>query len=313
MGLELNTALFLKQAFADGCTFTRTATLGHQTLFLRWDAICEHFPKLDPVATERARYADQFLRDAFGCKEVTSFDASAFEDANVVHDMNLPIAPEWHDRFDAVLEMGSLEHIFNFPVAITNLMQMTSVGGSLFIITPANNHFGHGFYQFGSDLFYRLLCPANGFKIERMYAFEHRYFGPEMGNCGPWHEVRDPAEAGGRPIIIGENPMLMMIRARRIAADAGVLKIPQQSDYSAMWQKAEAAAPASAAAVAGPARGGWKGAARSVLQRHFPKTYTWILSARFRRLREHQRRTEHSLAGSPGFKPTELRGDSPTM
>ena len=310
MGLELNIALFLKQAYEDGCSFERTATLGHQTLFLRWDAMMKHFPALDPVAGWR--YADPFLQAAFGCKEVTSFDASDFEDATVVHDMNLPVAAEWHERFDAVIEMGSLEHIFNFPGAVHSLMQMTKVGGRLFIVTPSNNYLGHGFYQFGPDLFHRLLCAANGFEIERIYAFEHRYYGPEMGRSGPWYVVRDPAEVGVRPIVISEDPMLLMVRARRIAAKPGPLVIPQQSDYSAMWQSAAAAAPPPVAPVAA-STGGLRNTARHILRTHFGALYGRIMHARFRLHRERQRRTEHTLAGSPCFERSELRGDSPTM
>jgi hypothetical protein len=47
-----------------------------------------------------------------------------------------------------VIETGSLDHIFNFPVAISNLMQMTRVGGSVFLTTVANNLCGHGFSGF---------------------------------------------------------------------------------------------------------------------------------------------------------------------
>lgn len=311
MGLELNTALFLKQAHEDGCSFERTATLGHQTFFLRWDAMQTHFPALNPNAGWR--YADPFLEAAFGCKEVTSFDASDFEGASVVHDMNLPLPTAWHARFDAVIEMGSLEHIFNFPVAIHSLMQMTKVGGSLFIVTPSNNYLGHGFYQFGPDLFHRLLSAANGFKIERFYGFEHRYFGPEMGQSGPWYEVLDPAQVRARPIVISDNPMLLMIRARRVEAKIGPLVIPQQSDYSAMWQNAASGPTPAATSPSTPATGGWKVAARRILQTKFEGLYGKIMHERFRRHREKQRQSEHTLAGSPCFKRTELRGDSPAM
>lgn len=305
MGLELNTALFLKQAMADGCRFSDTATLGRQTFFLRGEAVSEHFPTLKNRAWER--YAESFLRAAFDCETVTSFDASPYEQASVVHDMNLPVALEWHERFDAVLDIGSLEHIFHFPTAISNLMRMTKVGGRLFLTTPCNNHFGHGFYQFGPDLFFRLLSPANGFKIERMYVFEHRFFGPEMGCCGPWFAVRDPAQARCRPIVIGKNPMLLLVRARRVAAAAGVLAIPQQSDYSAMWTGTPTAQSTGHAAGAGRARG----FAARFLKVYCAGLYRRIASARFRLLREGQRRTEHSLGNAQCFEKTKLRGDSP--
>ena len=38
-------------------------------------------------------------------------------------------------------------------------------GGVLYIATPANNHCGHGFYQFSPELFFSLLSPKNGFEI----------------------------------------------------------------------------------------------------------------------------------------------------
>jgi len=41
-----------------------------------------------------------------------------------------------------VIDSGSLEHIYNFPVAIANCMKMVKVGGSFFIFNMANNHMG---------------------------------------------------------------------------------------------------------------------------------------------------------------------------
>ena len=54
--------------------------------------------------------------------------------------------------------------IFNFPVAIRNLMRMAKVGGQVFLTTPANNFCGHGFYQFSPELAYRIFALENGFE-----------------------------------------------------------------------------------------------------------------------------------------------------
>ena len=40
---------------------------------------------------------------------------------------------------------------------------MLTVGGSIFVNTPANNMMGHGFYQFSPELMYRIFAEANGF------------------------------------------------------------------------------------------------------------------------------------------------------
>ena len=47
-------------------------------------------------------------------------DASAFEGANFVHDLNNPIPEELHCKYDAVVDGGTLEHVFNVPVAFAN-------------------------------------------------------------------------------------------------------------------------------------------------------------------------------------------------
>jgi hypothetical protein len=78
------------------------------------------------------------------------------------------------------LDGGTTEHVFNFPTALTNAMQMVETGGHLVIITGGNNFCGHGFYQFSPELFYRALSAENGFEMKRLIA-------AEVG--GNWYEV----------------------------------------------------------------------------------------------------------------------------
>ena len=64
-------------------------------------------------------------------------------------------------QFDVVYDGGTLEHVFNFPVALRNAMELLRPGGRLFTIhTCANNLCGHGFYQFSRELFYRTLSQG---------------------------------------------------------------------------------------------------------------------------------------------------------
>lgn len=56
-----------------------------------------------------------------------------------------------------MVDGGALEHTFNVPVALTSYMEMVRVGGRLILVSPANDHFGHGFYQFSAELFYSAL------------------------------------------------------------------------------------------------------------------------------------------------------------
>ena len=129
-------------------------------------------------------FAEPFL-EALGAIEIRSFDSSAYEGATNVHDLNYPIEESFKHRFTAVIDAGTLEHIFNFPVAIKNCMEMVEVGGHFIGITPTNNFLGHGFYQFSPELFFRIFSEPNGFRVMRMVIFEDR---PRA----KWFEVADP-------------------------------------------------------------------------------------------------------------------------
>ena len=79
--------------------------------------------------------------------------------------MNIPISDSSKDKYTVVIDGGSLEHVFNFPIAIKNCMEMLQVGGYFISLAPANNMLGHGFYQFSPELFYRIFSKENGFSV----------------------------------------------------------------------------------------------------------------------------------------------------
>jgi 2-polyprenyl-3-methyl-5-hydroxy-6-metoxy-1,4-benzoquinol methylase len=118
------------------------------------------FSNMDGLAVKGNGYAEPLL-EMLGAKEIVSIDASAYEGCSIVHDMNQPISEHLKARFDLVLDSGSLEHVFNFPVAIKNCMEMVRLGGYLVTMNPANNCPGHGFYQFSPELFFRVLSETN--------------------------------------------------------------------------------------------------------------------------------------------------------
>src|SRR5262249_52102244 len=155
-----------------------------------------------------------------------------------------PVPASLHEQFDLVYDSGSLEHIFNFPVAIRNCMEMTRVGGHLILCVPANNNLGHGFYQFSPELFYRVLDASNGFEIERMTALEtdivgprllgHRFLGETLGRA---FEVTDPIQVHQRVLLVNDRPITLLVRARRVCKVPLFTPTPQQSDYAAQWQE----------------------------------------------------------------------------
>ena len=237
MGLDINAVRFLIGARGRGMDFGDVLMLGRQDLNV--------YPaKMRQVLAEAGLPQEGFAPEAkdtgfaepvfkaLGARHVSSLDASAFEGAEFVHDLNKPIGPDLKERFDVVYDGGTLEHVFNFPTALQNSMEMVRAGGRLILHTVANSYCGHGFYQFSPELFYRALAPENGFEVERMVL--HR-----VGPYGPWLEVADPDQIRSRVELITLSPVQLLIQARRNKVAPIFASVPQQSDYTPRWTERE--------------------------------------------------------------------------
>ena len=259
MGLDTNAVQFLVSAHKMGVRFGRTVMLGRQSLNVFSGTVRTMLGRggLAAAKFQEAAKSNDYaepLFEALGAMQVDAMDNSTFEGAKLVHDLNQPVPLEWKEQFDVVYDGGTLEHVFNFPVALRNAMELLRPGGRLFIHTCANNLCGHGFYQFSPELFYRALSSENGFEVERMIIFR-------VGPYGRWHEVSDPDKIRERVELITFMPMQMLVQARRLKVVPIFEKTPQQSDYSVMWET-ESAFPASV-------KKNW-------LRVRFPKLAAWL-------------------------------------
>ena len=236
MGLEKNGAALLLKMRSDGVKLGRMVTLGHQNIYLDLAEYARAFHRvgLVPPATV-PEFADDFFR-AVGASQLEALDFSSFEGATLVHDLNQPIPSEWHQQYDLVFDGGTLEHVFNFPMAIKNCMQMLKPQGRFVSVTIPNNWCGHGFYQFSPELFCRVFSPANGFSIVEMYIAEM---------SGRAYAVKDPELVKSRVELCNGRPVLLLVHARRDACSDIFAEPPQQSDYIAHWNTAPAARPLS--------------------------------------------------------------------
>src|SRR5215471_12516656 len=72
----------------------------------------------DSGAAGASRYVSDktFLR-ALGFDEVFSCDVSNYEQPDFIFDLNLPVAEAVRNRFEVVINGGTLEHLFNLPSA----------------------------------------------------------------------------------------------------------------------------------------------------------------------------------------------------
>lgn len=237
MGIIFSQAKMLLDARHAGMRMDHVVTIGRQCLFLHPSELRE-LRKTCPGGLKDyrwAEYADRFFRECLGVGELSALDYSPYEGADLLHDLNQPIGDELKQRFDLVVEAGSLEHIFNFPVAIGNLMNMTRVGGTISVCTVSNNLCGHGFYQFSPELIFRVFMPENGFRLGEVLAFEARYPGIELAPMSAAFAVTDPVSVGGRVGLMTRHPVLLLFHARKVADVPLFTRPPIQSDYAAAW------------------------------------------------------------------------------
>ncbi len=236
MGIENAAATFLLAARAAGVDFSRTATLGKQDFFpseFVWRTLTRAFKLPAESLTMAAGASSDRFFELLGAGEVVSFDASGYEGATVVHDMNQPIGEEYREAFTAVIDGGTLEHVFNAPLALASALAMVRVGGHFLSITCGNNLLGHGFYQFSPEFFYQTLTPSNGFDEARVLLALPEAEPPEF------YAVASPAKLGRRVQLVNDQPVYILALARRVAAGPIFADHPQQSDYVAQWQDAE--------------------------------------------------------------------------
>jgi hypothetical protein len=255
LGISPHGARFLLCAKQAGVDFGRLAMIGRQGLFVTprqmrgaLAAFGEHPSETDLIdlCQGSGGFAERFF-EHLGAREIHSFDYADFEGATFTHDMNAPIPDRFKQSYSVVLDSGTLEHVFNFPVAIKNCMEMVEVGGCYVAITPANNFFGHGFYQYSPELFFAVLSEENGFELETMLAFEE--------TARPtWYDVKNPVDAGDRVTLLNAHPVYLCIVARRTAAVPILARPPQQHDYAQRWEAQASPVSLSPSSVAPAAR-----------------------------------------------------------
>jgi len=248
MGLIFNDASMLWEAKLRGASFRTTLTIAHLSLNLHPSEVQlfqKAYRKTHPTSSLDAldgyrwgEHSDRFLRTFLDVDALKILDNSAYEGATLIHDLNVPIPESLHARFDAVIDAGTLEHVFNFPVALASLMKMVKVGGRIFITTAANNLCGHGFYQFSPEVFFRAFTTENGFNLLRVVFLERRFPIVELVPVRRAYSVKDPAALRERVGLLSNRPVSMMVEAVKTSHSAPFAVFPQQSDYMAVWDQA---------------------------------------------------------------------------
>ena len=234
LGLNASGLGLMALARASGADFSRVITIGRQQLSIGMGELEAFFRQRgrDDIASRIANeasdgYCESVLRSAFDAKTVHSLDASGYENASIVHDMNTPIGV--HDPYSVILDLGTLEHVFNVPVALDNIAALCAPGGTIMHALPSNNCCGHGFYQFSPELFFQVYSEARGFSGTRVFAVP-------MGSQDVWYEVKPPHTLKSRVNITSRDELYLLVMTRKMGEPVPLTQAPvQQSDYMELW------------------------------------------------------------------------------
>ena len=117
----------------------------------------------------------QYLFSLFGSDQVFSSDSSKYENSDLVIDLNNRVNNKLINKFDNIVDIGTLEHVFDTCSALENYIRMLKKGGYLLIAVPCSNMIDHGFYTFSPTLFYDYFT-CNNFKVLSSYLRESSPF-----------------------------------------------------------------------------------------------------------------------------------------
>ncbi len=84
--------------------------------------------------------------DKLGCK-TDYFDFEEIRGGEVIADLNQPLSSTHHDKYDVVIDTGTLEHCFNVGVAFENMCRLARVNGLIISAAPMTK-INHGFWNF---------------------------------------------------------------------------------------------------------------------------------------------------------------------
>lgn len=215
---------------AQGVDFSRSLQIGRQMMNVSatelqtitgWSA--EECLRLKPPS---GTFADDLLR-VLGAQTVDALDASNYEGANITHDLNEPLSGKIYlEQYSMVLDGGTLEHVFNFPVAIDICKRLVKVDGHFLGISPCNDNAGHGFYQFSPELYEKVFDEASGFKLKKLCWFQY--------GLGVWNDVKDLATASAG-INAARGMVYLLILAQKVRDVES--SVPVQGVWREAWKR----------------------------------------------------------------------------
>lgn len=232
MGLGINGSRALCWVKKNGeVDLTDTLMLGKQELMLSKKA-CKRISRDYADILKNKVYVEKFSNNflkSLGAKNIESLDVSDYQGVDIVYDLNIPITENMRGKYSLIIDGGTTEHIFNYPQAIKNVMDMLRVGGVYFGMIPMNCWSGHGLYQFSPSLFVQIFSQANGFMINHLM-MDRKY------SDGRLYEFPTQNVGNSRIEINDHIPTLIFVVAKKVSNTPNEI-IFQENFYQNLWEE----------------------------------------------------------------------------
>ncbi|WP_139837736.1 class I SAM-dependent methyltransferase [Roseovarius litorisediminis] len=217
----------------------RTLMLGRQTFSIQSQYRQLYDQSLERCGIKASRfdflqkdgYAETLMRK-LGFGEMEVMDFSDYEGAQILHDLNIKPPKALEKQFDLIFDGGTIEHVFNTPVALEGVYRMLKPGGRFISANGLNGWYGHGMYQFNPELvwtFWKRACNCNVISCRAVPKDPLVGFDPV--------EFPDPAHTGVRLKLynqIGPGRTYLYYEVEK-TRQSHLPKYALQSDYETKW------------------------------------------------------------------------------
>ena len=219
MALTFHTFKFLEKLKKDNLNFGETLTIGRLNNLLEKEDF-----KLLNIQIDQNVYADKLLKQHFNLLSLNALDYSSFEDADIIHDLNIPLENS-NKQFNTIIDFGTSEHVFNVTECLKNISNLCKINGHIVHCLPANNNCGHGFWQFSPELFFNIYDNTNGFDETEIFLIN-------LFDKKNWYKI-NKQKIGERLELNSKEPLYLLIKTKKIGKN--LYQNINQSDYEQQW------------------------------------------------------------------------------
>ena len=184
--------------------------------------------KFNDIKINQKKVESKFFFKSLKFDNIKSLDINAYENADIIEDLNHPIKKKYYNHFDFIYDGGSLEHVFNISEGLQNLSRMVKLRGHVMHLLPCNNYIDHGFYSISPTLL-KDFYTQNNFQVIEIYLIKQ---GHDLSKHTSWsvYDYNNEQIKHYAKWNWGDNRMLVWIVVKKIKKLSKIV-FPTQSKY----------------------------------------------------------------------------------